>query len=229
MDPGGERGAGAASPRAGKGSRPPAVVSRLARELARRGIEMVYCATGDEARDFLCRAIPPGAEVMTGSSATLAAIGFEEVLRSGDYEYYRPRIKALDDDRERIRLRRRSTTAEYFVGGVNAISLTGEILNVDGSGGRVAGYAYGGGKVYLVAGVNKIAPTLSAAFRRLRNRAAAEECRALGRKTPCASDGVCRNYECYPPERQCGKVLIIEKEGIPGRITLVLIGESLGY
>jgi hypothetical protein len=166
---------------------------------------------------------------MTGSSQTVKAIGFERMLRSGFYDYWRPKIEAVEDQNERIRARREAIGADYFVGGVNAISLTGEILNVDGSGSRVAGYAYGGGRVYLVAGVNKIEPTFEAALWRLRNRAAAEECRALGKDTPCARDGICRNYECYLPERQCGKLLIIEKESIPGRITLVLIGQAFGY
>lgn len=207
----------------------PALVRSLAAELDRRGIATVYCPAGADALAYLVEVIPPSAEVMTGGSTTLAAIGFEDVLRSGAYDYHRMRIAGTDDDAERLRLRRQATTAEYFVGGVNAISLTGEIVNVDGSGSRVAGYAYGAGKVYLVAGVNKIEPTLDAAMKRLRNQAAVWECRALGRQTPCARDGVCRNYECYPPHRQCGKVLIIEKEGVRGRMTLVLIGQSLGY
>ncbi len=207
----------------------PSQVRSLAAELERRGIGTVYCATGEDALRYLMDAIPPGSQVMTGSSQTVKAIGFERLLRSGTYDFWRPKIEATDDADERIRLRRRAVGADYFVGGVNAISLTGEILNVDGSGTRVAGYAFGGGKVYLVAGTNKIAPTLDAALWRLRHRAAVEECRALGRDTPCARDGICRNYECYPPDRQCGKLLIIEKESIPGRITLVLIGEELGY
>lgn len=207
----------------------PAMVRRLSSELHRRGIATVYCAAGADALAYLVDAIPPSAEVMTGGSATLRAIGFEDALRSGAYDYHRLRIAGADDDEERLRMRRRATTAEYFVGGINAISLTGEIVNVDGSGSRVAAYAYGAGRVYLVAGVNKIEPTLEAALKRLRNQAAVLECRALGRQTPCAQDGICRNYECYPPHRQCGKVLIIEKESIPGRLTVVLIGKSLGY
>jgi hypothetical protein len=207
----------------------PAMVLRLKEELQHRGIQVVYFPNGKGALRYLTDQIPPGAQVMSGGSSTLKSIGFEAVLQSGRYDYYRPKITALSDNRERIKLRRRAIVADYFVGGINAISLTGEILNVDGSGSRVAGYAYGGGKIYMVAGVNKIEPTLEAAFNRLRNQAAMQECRHLGKKTPCAQDGVCRNYECRAPERQCGKVLIIENEKIPDRITVVLIGESLGF
>ena len=80
-----------------------------------------------------------------------------------------------------------------------------------------------------VAGVNKVVPDIGAAFQRLRNEAAVGDCRALGKQTPCALTGQCDNYACAGPDRQCGKVLIIEQEKIPGRITVVLIGERLGY
>lgn len=207
----------------------PDTVRRLKDVLQRRGIGLEYFADGPGALQYLLDQLPAGAQVMSGGSETLKHIGFEAALNSGRYDYYRPKIIALDDNRERIKLRRRAIAADYFIGGINAISLTGEILNVDGSGSRVAGYAYGGGKVFLVAGVNKIEPTFEAALHRLRNRAALEECRHLGKKTPCVEHGECRNYECHAPERQCGKLLIIENEKIPGRITVVMIGESLGF
>lgn len=207
----------------------PEPVRRLRQELERRGIALVYFPDGRGALRYLLEQIPSDAQIMTGGSHTLDQIGFHAALRAGKYDYYRPKITALDDNRERIKLRRRATAADYFVGGINAVSLTGEILNVDGSGSRVAGYAYGGGKVFLVAGVNKIEPTFEAALHRLRNIAAAGECRDLEKKTPCAETGVCDNYGCHAPERQCGKLLIIENEKMPGRMTVVLVGETLGY
>jgi L-lactate utilization protein LutB len=207
----------------------PEDVASLQALLSRRGIEVVYFATGAEATQYLVEQIPVGAQIMNGSSETLKSIGFDAILHSGRYDFFRPKILAMNDTAARTKLRQLATTADYVVGGVNAISLTGEILNVDGGGNRVASYAYGAGKVYLVAGVNKIAPNLIAAMDRLRNRAAVDECRHLGRKTPCAETGVCQTYECHAPERQCGKLLIIENEKIPGRMTLVLIGETLGF
>jgi hypothetical protein len=150
-------------------------------------------------------------------------------LRTGPYDYLRPAINAIHDREARTRLRRRASGADYFVGGVNAITMQGEILNADGGGNRVAAYAYAAGKVFLVAGVNKVVPDIAAAFERLRNEAAVGECRSLGKQTPCAITGRCDNYACAAPERQCGKVLIIENEKIAGRITVVLIGRALGY
>jgi hypothetical protein len=218
---------------AGKGSAPehgvPEVVARLREELRRRGIDLVYCADGAAAREHLLSRIPAGAVVMNGGSTTLEEIGFLDALAKGPYKYLRPPIKTINDAEERTRARRRATTADYFFGGINAITERGEIVNADGSGTRVAAYAYSAGKVFLVAGVNKIVPDLAAAFDRLRNTAALGECRRLDVNTPCAVTGRCDNDACRGPDRQCGKVLIIENEKIAGRICVVMIGEPLGY
>src|SRR5262245_10091029 len=204
-------------------------LARLDRELARRGIDFVYCADKDAALALLLSRIPPGATVMNGGSTTLKQIGFLAVLEKGPYEWLRAKVAAVADHDERIRARRRAGTADYFVGGINAITASGEILNADGGGNRVAAYAYGAGKLFLVAGVNKIVPDLAAAFERLRNHAAVEECRHLGAATPGARTGRCDNDACRGSDRQCGKVLIIENERIPGRICVVMIGAALGY
>jgi hypothetical protein len=182
-----------------------------------------------EALAYLVEHIPPGASVMNGGSATLEEIGFPETLQSGRYRWLRPAIAATEDREERIRARRRASTADWLVGGINAVTLAGEIVNVDGSGNRLAGYAFGAGKVIFVAGTNKIVPDLAAAIERIRNTAAVQECRKLALSTPCAVTGRCDNDACRGPERQCGKILIIENEKIAGRITLLMIGEPLGF
>lgn len=216
--------AGAAS-----GESAPEVVVRLRSELQRRGMDLVYCADGTAAREFLLSRIPAGATVMNGGSTTLDQIGVLAALADGPYQYLRPPLKAIDNSGERTRARWRATTADYFFGGINAITESGEILNADGSGTRVAAYAYGAGRVFLVAGINKLVPDLASAFDRLRNTAAVGECRRLDVNTPCAVTGRCDNDACRGPDRQCGKILIIENEKIPGRICVVMIGAALGY
>ncbi len=207
----------------------PEVVARLRHELQRRGIDLVYCADGAAALEYLLSRIPAGATVMNGGSHTLEQIGLLDALADGPYKWLRPLIKTIDDAGERTRARRRATTADYFFGGINAITERGEILNADGAGTRVSAYAFGAGKVYMVASVNKIVPDLAAAFERLRNRAAVQECRSLGVNTPCAVSGQCDNDACRGPDRQCGKVLVIENEKISGRICVVMIDAALGY
>jgi len=207
----------------------PRAVAALEHELARRGIALEYCADGASALAFLLSRIPAGATVMNGGSTTLEQIGFLDALEDGPYDWLRPQVKAVNDPEERVRARRRATIADYFVGGINAITEAGEIVNADGSGNRISAYAFGAGKLFLVAGVNKIVPDIAAAFERLRNVAAVEECRHLGASTPCALTGRCDNAACRGADRQCGKVLIIENERIAGRICVVMIGEELGY
>jgi len=207
----------------------PRAVAGLQRELERRGVALAYCADGAAAVAYLLSRIPSGATVMNGGSTTLEQIGFLDALAKGPYDWLRPRVKAVGDADERTRARRRATIADYFVGGINAITESGEIVNADGSGNRIAAYAFGAGKLFLVAGVNKIVPDIAAAFERLRNVAAVEECRHLGADTPCARTGRCDNAACRGPDRQCGKVLVIENEKIPGRICVVMIGAALGY
>ena len=192
-------------------------------------MSFVFRKNRGEARAYLEEHIPPGASVMNGGSSTLEEIGFLETLQSGRYAWLRPAIVATHDREERIRARRRATTADWLVGGINAVTLAGEIVNVDGSGNRLAGYAFGAGKVIFVAGTNKIVPDLTAAIDRIRNVAAVQECRKLELSTPCARTGRCDNDACRGAERQCGKILIIENEKIAGRITLLLVGVPLGF
>ena len=205
------------------------MIHELKAALAGRGIELVHAADGREALRLILQRIPLGASVMNGGSATLEEIGVLDALGSGGYKWLRPAIAATHEREERTRRRRQATTADWLVGGVNAVTMAGEIVNVDGSGNRLAGYAFGAGKVILVAGMNKVVPDLAAAFERMRNTAALQECRKLDKRTPCAVTGRCDNAACRGPERQCGKILIIENEKIAGRITLLLIGERLGY
>ena len=204
------------------------MIETLRAALAGRGIELLHARDRHEALRLVLERIPKGASVMNGGSHTLEDIGLLDALREG-YQWLRPAIAATNDREERTRKRRQAVTADWLVGGVNAITLAGEIVNVDGSGNRLAGYAFGAGKLILVAGVNKVVPDLAAALDRIRNTAAVEECRKLGKSTPCAVTGRCDNDACRGPERQCGKILIIENEKIAGRITLVLIDEALGF
>ena len=92
---------------------PPAVAS-LKRELARRNIELEYCDTGAAARDLVLSRLPAGATVMNGGSATLEQIGVLDALRTGSYEYPRPKIYLIDDPVKRLAARRQATIADYF-------------------------------------------------------------------------------------------------------------------
>lgn len=204
-------------------------LEKLIPELKRRNIQAVYFKTREEACKAVLEMIPAGSSVNTGGSMTLGECGILDALAGADYQRFRDRINADVEEARRYDLRREATTADYCLGSVNAISLTGEIVNIDGGGSRIGGYAYGAKNVILVTGVNKITPTLEEALKRARHRAAIANAFRENYDAPCTKDGACHEGECYPPNRICGKVLIIEKESRPGRMTVVFVGEELGF
>lgn len=196
--------------------------------LTKRNIDCHYVKTGEEARDLALSMIPDDAQVMAGSSTTMEQIGLEDALKAETrFDYMRTRVRGHPDARLRNEARRHSTVADVFLGSVNAICLTGELVASDASGNRVAGYAFGGKRVILVSGVNKIVNTLEEGIARTR-RAAVQEAYRLDKHPPCLPDGICRNHECFPPNRECGKMLIVEFDQ-PGRTSLVLIEDFLGF
>ena len=153
---------------------------------------------------------------MNGSSTTLIEIGYEDLM-NGQHNW-RDLHKAViseNDERTRNELRRRSVTSEYFLSGVNAIAQTGQILACDASGSRVGAWPFGAQNLILVSGVNKIVPTLQDALKRIWDYAyPLEDARAR---------------RVYGTPSQIGKCVILAKEGRPGRTTLILIDEVLGY
>ncbi|HLG69468.1 MAG TPA: lactate utilization protein [Chloroflexota bacterium] len=196
--------------------------------LAKRNIDCHYVRTGEEARELALSMIPDDAQVMAGSSTTMDEIGLEAALKAATrFDYMRTRVRAHPDARLRNEARRHSTVADVYLGSVQAICLTGELVLSDASGNRVAGYAFGGKRVVLVSGVNKLVNTLEEGIARVR-RAATQEAYRLDKHPPCLLDGICRNHECHPPHRECGKMLIVEFDQ-PDRTSLILIEDFLGF
>ena len=112
-------------------------------------------------------------------------------------------------------MRRKSVTAQYFLASVNAITENGELVAVDGSGSRVGAYPFGAEKIILVSGINKIVPTLNDAFERIKNVV-----------LPLESE---RAMKRYGRPARFGKWVIIERENIKDRITLILVNDELGF
>ncbi|WP_148413986.1 lactate utilization protein [Haloferax sp. KTX1] len=181
------------------------------------GFDVVVVDTADEALETLRSHIPAGVSVMNGHSTTLEEIGFDDYLSEGDHEWESlpDRIWSIDDDAERQAARRDSQTADYFLGGINAISQTGDLVAADLSGSRIGAYPFAASNVVIVSGVNKIVPTLDDALDRLESVA-----------YPLENE---RAKEAYGVESMIAKQLIFRQEVEEGRTTVVLIREQLGY
>lgn len=142
------------------------------------------------------------------------------------FNQYKPGISG----KESLKLRQLGTCADYYLASANAISESGELVFFSAFGERISGIS-SAKNVYVVCGINKITPNLGQAIKRAREYAAVLNCKRLGWNTPCFKDGMCAKEICLFPEykRMCCQILIIEAEVSPGRLKVILVGESLGF
>ncbi|MFA9463998.1 MAG: lactate utilization protein [Velocimicrobium sp.] len=190
-----------------------------------RGIEGYYCTTKEEALLMAERFLMPGCSVSWGGSETLEEIGLVEVLQESDYQIYDR--KTANDEEEARELYGKIVTVDYFFMSSNAITLDGELVNIDGAGNRVACLIHGPANVIIIAGMNKIVPDVKAGIARARNMAAPANTIRLGKNTPCSILGKCGN--CLSEDCICDQIVITRKSKIANRIKVILVGEELGY
>lgn len=107
--------------------------------------------------------------------------------------------------------------------------MDGKLLNADGTGNRVAAMIFGPPKVIIVAGINKIVKDAEEGLRRIRDVASPMNANRLGRNSPCGLKGTCVEDQCEPPERLCNIVTILERRPDMTDVTIMLVGETLGY
>lgn len=190
-----------------------------------RGIEGYYCASKEEVMPMIKTFLKPNSSISWGGSETLKEIGFFEELEGSDYVLYdRMKAKKPEEYRE---LYGKIATCDYFFMSSNAITLDGELVNIDGSGNRVACLIHGPENVIIVAGMNKIVPDVEAGIKRTHNVAAPPNGVRLQTETPCAISGRCGN--CLQEKCMCCEVVVTRKSRIPNRIKVILVGEELGF
>ena len=197
----------------------------LVENLKARHFEACYCRTREEALQAALNWIPEGASVGWGGTVTANQIGLLDAVRSGNY-------RAIDRDQcrtpeEREQAKKDCFCADVFITGANALSMDGQMVNIDGTGNRVASIIYGPKSVIVVAGMNKAEQTLEDAVRRARTIAAPMNKQRFENRTPCAVTGVCA--DCRSEECICNQIVITRHCRPAGRIKFVLVGEDLGF
>lgn len=190
-----------------------------------RGIEGYYCDNAKEALIMAKRFLTPGCSISWGGSETLNEIGLITELKASDYILY-DRSEAKTPE-ERTAMYSKIVTSDYFFMSSNAITLDGQLINIDASGNRVACLIAGPKNVIIIAGMNKIVTDVNTGIERVRNMASPPNVIRLGFKTPCAELGRCAN--CLSEDCICCEIVITRKSKIPGRIKVILVGEELGY
>lgn len=197
-------------------------IPRLQKTLEAAGFTVQWFPTAQAAKEALVARFA-GKTIGMGGSVTLRDLGLYEALSQRGTVYWhwqQPGPETLAQ----------AAQAQVYLTSVNALAETGQLVNIDGTGNRVAATLYGPEKVYFIVGINKLTPTLEAAIWRARNIASPLNAKRLGRKTPCALSEVMKCYDCQSPERICRGMTIHmgPMKGV-GETIVVLIDEELGY
>lgn len=193
-----------------------AAIEKTVKSLQERGIEVLVVDKGSDAKKKVLEMIPEGAEVMQVTSTTMDQIGVSKAIEDGNYKSLRKMILAVNDEAERLALRKRSVgNTEYGIGSVHAVTEDGQVMVVSGSGSQIPVYSYGATHVIWVVGTQKIVKNLDDAFKRVYEHSLPLEGERMGK--------------VYGrPGSNINKIFILEKER-PGRITLIFVKEKLGF
>jgi hypothetical protein len=191
-------------------------VERATAALQANGITVLRASNLADAKRIVLGLIPEGAQVHHGASRTLDVTGITEALeQSGRFDAVGPRIRAMDRASQSDEIRRLAAAPDYMLGSVHAVSETGSLLTASMGGSQLGPYASGAGKVILVVGTQKIVSDVEDGFRRIQEYAHPHE--------------DARAQAAYGIRSSVNKVLIINRDITPGRITVVFVDEVVGF
>jgi len=191
-------------------------IAKTVRALEAHGIRAVVFETGEEARNYVLDLIPSGAEVYNSPSRTLELIGLaEEIEHPTRFQSVRARLHLLDRVTQREEMRKLGASPDVLVGSVHAITEQGEIMIASAVGSQLGPAASGAGAVIWVVGTQKLVRTLQDGLRRIREHS-----------LPLESE---RTQQVYGQASAINKLLIVNGEAYPGRITIVLVKQQLGF
>lgn len=202
------------------------LAEKMIEKLQMRGMEGYYAATKEDAlrlvkENFLTK----GVSVTWGGSMTVQETGITDYLKNSECILYdRMQAKTPEEQKE---MKAKMINADYFLMSTNAITLDGELVNIDGYANRVSFLCYGPENVLVIAGMNKVATNVEDAINRVRNIASPPNVLRLNKDTPCAKLGRCA--DCFVDDCICSQIVITRRSGVKGRIKVILVGEELGY
>jgi hypothetical protein len=193
-----------------------AQIERTIQALEANNIHAIVAENGAEARKKLFEIIPDNAEIFTSSSVTLNALGIpDEVDKSGRYDSVRAKLALMGSKTQNREMQKMGATPEYMIGSVHAVTETGRVIIASKTGSQLAGYVSGAANVIWVVGTQKIVPTIENGLKRVEEYTLPlESARAL---------------KAYGTTSAINKLLIVNKESRPGRTTMILVKENLGF
>ena len=195
-------------------------LENLQKNLTAKGYTVRVFDTAAQAAEYLVESIH-GKTVGIGGSMTIDAMDVYDRLAQDNQVFWHWKTPGPET-------LAKAAQAQVYLSSVNGIAETGEIINIDGTGNRVAETLYGHEQVYFVVGKNKLAPDYEQALWRARNIAAPKNAQRLNCKTPCAAEGD-RCYDCKSPARICRALSVLWRPPLGARYEVVLVNQELGY
>lgn len=201
------------------------IAETVIKNLAKRRMEGYYCESSAEAVKLALSLMPKGSSIGWGGSVTLSECGLMDAISNGDYKLLdRSLAKSKEEQKE---IYGKIFGADFFLTSTNAITIDGELINVDGRANRVCYICYGPENVIVIAGMNKLVSDVDCGIKRVHDIASPKNTVRLNRKTPCAVTGHCA--DCLSPDCICAQTVITRLSLVPNRIKVILVGEELGY
>lgn len=198
----------------------------IIKNLEKRNMEGYFAETKEEAVKIIMeRFLTPGKSVCFGGSMTLKESGLMDAIEQSDCIVYdRTTAKTPEEMRD---MKAKMINSDYFLMSTNAITIDGELVNIDGFANRVSFLCYGPEHVIVLAGMNKVVSGVEDGVRRVRDVASPPNTVRLNKNTPCAVTGRCG--DCYSEDCICSQLVITRRSGVKNRIKVILVAEELGY
>jgi len=194
--------------------------------LLKNGFEALYVPDRQQAKQAVLERIPTGAAIGVGGSMTIRELEVLPVLAAAGHTMYDHWVSGKPPE-EMLAIRKAQLTADVFLCSTNALTLQGQLVNVDGIGNRVAAMTFGPGKVIVVTGVNKITADLDAAMERIQQISSPLTLRDTGLPLPCVQTGRCGH--CHSESRLCRATLILDCRPLMTDMSVIVVGEELGF
>jgi len=198
----------------------------VVKALEANGFKAQYAASSGEAVKAVLELVPRGSSVGIPGTSTVRELGLPGELESRGcriIQHWDPSL-APEDRPQRWE---DEIASDVFLTSSNGVTLDGMLVNIDGTGNRVAGMAWAKNRIIFVAGINKISPDVQTSLERIRNIATPVNALRLGMDIPCTKTGYC--VDCKSPQRACRAVLILERAPFGRDAHVIIVGEELGY
>lgn len=202
------------------------LANTMIKNFAKRNMEAFYCETKEDAKALAMELMKDGGSVGMGGSETVKEIGLlDEIKCSQGLKFIDRSIATTPEERKAIFLE--TMAADYFLMSSNAITVDGELVNIDGNSNRLACLLHGPEHVIVIAGMNKVVDDVDSGIERVGLHAAPPNAARLNTKTPCAALGHCG--DCHSADCMCCQIVITRHSRHTGRIKVILVGEELGF